>query len=72
MTLRIGFPGSVADHECRLSLNHLSNGSQVCAGKNLALYIAKGVLATLLADNRFRLHKPSLDATGPLPYLRSL
>lgn len=48
--------------------NHLSNGSQVCAGKDLALYIAKAVLATLFADNRLRLHKPGLDATGPIPY----
>ncbi|MGH8602331.1 MAG: cytochrome P450 [Gammaproteobacteria bacterium] len=48
--------------------NHLSNGPQVCAGKDLALYIAKAVLAILLADNRLRLHQPSLDATGPLPY----
>ncbi|MGH8531346.1 MAG: cytochrome P450 [Gammaproteobacteria bacterium] len=48
--------------------NHLSNGPQVCAGKDLALYIAKAVLATLFADNRLRLHKPSLDATEPLPY----
>lgn len=48
--------------------NHLSNGAQVCAGKALALFIGKAVLATLLADNRLRLHKPGLDATGPVPY----
>ena len=48
--------------------NHLSNGPQVCAGKDLALYIAKAVLSTLLANNRFRLIKPGLDPTRPLPY----
>jgi Cytochrome P450 len=48
--------------------NHLSNGPQVCAGKDLALYIAKAVLATLLANNRFRLIKPTLNPKRPLPY----
>jgi cytochrome P450 len=48
--------------------NHLSNGRQVCAGKNLALFIAKAVLATLLDGQRYRLDRPTLDRRKPLPY----
>ena len=47
--------------------NHLSNGTQVCAGKSLALFIAKAVLATLLARGRYVLKRPRLRAHA-LPY----
>ncbi|ALP53278.1 hypothetical protein Tel_08980 [Candidatus Tenderia electrophaga] len=49
--------------------NHLSNGAQVCAGKELALFMATAVLAKLLATHRFALQRPMLDRRKPLPYL---
>lgn len=48
--------------------NHLSNGAQSCAGKDLALFIAKAVLATLLSANRFDLREPPIEAGSGLPY----
>ena len=50
-----------------LPFNHLSGGPQVCAGKDLALFIAKAVLATLLDKGRYRLVRPKLDHRKPLP-----
>ncbi|HZT43940.1 MAG TPA: cytochrome P450 [Chthonomonadaceae bacterium] len=47
--------------------NHLSNGTQVCAGKAVALFIAKSVLATLLAKERYILKRPLLDPQKPMP-----
>jgi len=48
--------------------NHLSNGTQVCAGKNLAFFIAKGVLATFLRTGRYALTRPPLHPDKPIPY----
>jgi cytochrome P450 len=48
--------------------NHLSNGPQVCAGKALALFVAKAVLSRLLERHRYTLSRPSLDPSRPLPY----
>jgi cytochrome P450 len=48
--------------------NHLSNGPQVCAGKGLALFIGKAVLALLLREHRYTLRRPALDAGRPLPH----
>ncbi|HWQ69674.1 MAG TPA: cytochrome P450 [Patescibacteria group bacterium] len=62
------FPDLWLDKGVDYHFNHLSNGLQVCAGKDLALYIAKAVLSILLTNNRFRLVQPSLDPTRPLPY----
>jgi cytochrome P450 len=62
------YPDLWLDKDIDYHFNHLSNGPQVCAGKDLALYIAKAVLATLLANNRFRLLRPGLDPARPLPY----
>lgn len=50
-----------------LPFNHLSGGPQVCAGKDLALFIAKTVVATLLRESRYTLARPSLDSTRPMP-----
>ncbi len=47
--------------------NHLSNGPQGCAGKELALFLAKAFLATLLQRDRYLLRKPVLDPGRPLP-----
>jgi cytochrome P450 len=48
--------------------NHLSNGTQGCAGKNLALFIGTAVLAEFLRQGRYRLCRPTLHATHPLPH----
>ena len=48
--------------------NHLSSGPQVCAGIDLLLFIAKAVIATILAGGRYRLERPPLDPARPLPY----
>jgi cytochrome P450 len=48
--------------------NHLSNGTQVCAGKNLALFIGTAVLAELLRHGRYRLCRPALSSRYPLPH----
>jgi cytochrome P450 len=50
-----------------LPFNHLSGGPQVCAGKDLALFIAKTVVATLLREGRYTLARPRLDPTQPMP-----
>ena len=44
--------------------NHLSNGTQACAGKSLALFIAKAVLANLLVRGRYILKRPKLNMRG--------
>jgi cytochrome P450 len=46
---------------------HLSTGPQVCAGKDLALFIAKTVLAALIQRGRYTLERPKLDPRKPLP-----
>jgi cytochrome P450 len=48
--------------------NHLSNGTQACAGKNLALFVAKAVLAALLTRGRYVLRRPKLDMRKNLPF----
>ncbi len=48
--------------------NHLSSGTQVCAGKDLALFLAKAVLATVLDRGRLRLVSPILDPNRRMPY----
>jgi cytochrome P450 len=47
--------------------NHLSNGTQVCAGKDLALFLAKAILAELLSKDTFVLRYPTLPKDGPIP-----
>lgn len=49
--------------------NHLSNGQQGCAGKELALFIAKAVIAAIISQQRYGLEHPPLDPSRPLPYL---
>jgi cytochrome P450 len=48
--------------------NHLSNGTQVCTGKNLALFIGTAVLAELLRQGRYKLCRPALNSARPLPH----
>ena len=49
--------------------NHLSNGPQGCAGKELALFLAKAVIASLFTEQIYGLEGPPLDPSRPLPYL---
>lgn len=49
--------------------NHLSNGPQVCAGADLAVFLGVAVLARLLSASRFALAAPSVPAAGPLPFM---
>jgi cytochrome P450 len=48
--------------------NHPSNGTQFCAGKSLALFIAKALIATLLVRGRYVLKKPKLGPGKALPF----
>jgi cytochrome P450 len=48
--------------------NHLSNGRQVCAGKNLVLFIGTAVLIEFLRGGRYRLRRPALHPAKPLPH----
>jgi cytochrome P450 len=48
--------------------NHLSNGTQVCAGKSLALFIAKAVIGTLLVRGRYVLIRPKFNSLKALPF----
>lgn len=48
--------------------NHLSNGTQVCAGLHLALFIGTAVLAEALRIGRYKLCEPSLNPARPLPH----
>ncbi len=49
--------------------NHLSNGPQVCAGADLAIYLGVAALAHLLAHGRWQLESPLLPRSGPLPFM---
>jgi cytochrome P450 len=48
--------------------NHLSNGPQVCAGKDLVLFLTKAVVVALLAEDRYVLRQPALHPGSSLPY----
>lgn len=59
-----GTPGARSDYR----FNHFSNGTQVCPGQDLALFIGKAILATLLSRGNYHLRKPPLDPAKPLPH----
>lgn len=61
-------PERWTDPQIPYQFNHLSNGPQVCAGKELLLFLGKATLASLLATTRYRLERPFLAPTRPLPY----
>jgi cytochrome P450 len=48
--------------------NHLSSGTQVCAGADLVLFIGRAVIAALLAGDRYVLLSPDLHPGETLPY----
>lgn len=54
--------------DTRYEFNHLSNGPQVCAGKDLVLFLAKAFLATVLSRGDFTLEGPALDPGRALPH----
>jgi cytochrome P450 len=56
------------DGERDYRFNHFSNGPQGCIGQELALFIAKAVLASMLRSGHTTLLKPSLRLGGPLPH----
>ncbi len=56
-----------SETESNYHFNHLSNGAQVCAGKNLALFIGTAVLAEFLRKPHYRLVRPILNIGKPLP-----
>jgi cytochrome P450 len=47
--------------------NHFSNGPQLCAGKDLALFLAKAVLSELLDGETWTLRHPQLSKYKPIP-----
>jgi cytochrome P450 len=61
------YPAQWLDGPPTLPFNHLSGGPQVCAGKDLALFIAKAVLAALMQRGRYTLERPRLVPGNPLP-----
>jgi cytochrome P450 len=47
--------------------NHLSHGPQGCPGSDLALFVGKAMLATVLRGHELRLVQPGIDPGRPLP-----
>jgi cytochrome P450 len=48
--------------------NHMSNGTQSCVGRKLALFLGKAVLAELLSAGGLRLVAPALVPDRPIPH----
>jgi cytochrome P450 len=61
------YPAQWLDGPPTLPFLHLSDGPQVCAGKDLALFIAKATVAVLMEKGRYTLDRPKLDPGKPLP-----
>lgn len=61
-------PDRWKEGEPDILFNHFSNGKQVCAGVDLALFLGRAVLAGLLEHDRWTLEPPRLDPGAPLPY----
>ena len=59
-------PDRWASQRTNPQFNHLSNGRQVCAGKNLALFLGTAVLANLIL-RRYALMSPRIDPGLPVP-----
>jgi cytochrome P450 len=51
------------------SFNHFSRGPQGCPGVGLAMFLGKGVLATLMAEREVEAVSHRLDPTEPLPHM---
>lgn len=61
-------PQAWIDQDHSKCFHHMSNGLQVCAGKELATFLAQAVLATLLSRHRYTLSEPALSPARPMPY----
>jgi cytochrome P450 len=61
-------PTRTFDYQGDYQFNHLSHGPQICAGKELVLFLGKAVVAHFLAGSTYQLVRPTLDASRPLPY----
>jgi cytochrome P450 len=51
------------------SFNHFSRGPQGCPGVGLALFLGKGVLATVLRERDVELTSQELDPDRSLPHM---
>jgi cytochrome P450 len=60
-------PERWARGEPNWQMNHLSNGRQGCAGKSLALFLAKVVVAEMLGRVTIVLQRPTIAPNEPLP-----
>lgn len=49
------------------AFNHMSHGPQICAGKELALFVACAFLATLLNERTIALQSPLISPLRPVP-----
>lgn len=58
--------GSAADD---WSFNHLSHGPQACPGSDIALFLGKALLASVLTSRRPNLVDGQLDPGRPLPHM---
>lgn len=50
------------------SFNHFSHGPQGCPGADLALFVGKAMLGTILRGHEVELLQPELDPARPLPH----
>ena len=53
----------------RLEFNHFSRGPQGCPGANLALFLGKEVLASLIGDREVEAVSSPLDPNRPMPHM---
>lgn len=51
------------------SFNHFSHGPQGCPGADLALFVGKAMLGTVLRDHEVELKQPKLDPAKPMPHM---
>lgn len=51
--------------------NHMSNGTQGCAGRHLALFVGKAVLAELVQRWTYSDPRPAIDPDRPVPLINN-
>lgn len=61
-------PGFWLKGEREPLFNPLGGGPQICAGKDLLLFLAKATLAALLSRRRYTLVRPKLNPARPIPH----
>lgn len=60
-------PGLWAGHQSDERFNHMSNGRQFCAGRDLAVFLGTEIMAQLLNRYRFELKRPRIASNRPMP-----